>query len=222
MEPYQPLRQSSVSNKDHSIPYLSPWLLESLVKLKHQRTYPNGLVSKRFLNYDGPQVNDGVTPLVRLYAFTKVTEGGGVVALVNDSTHLMIVLFTQEAVIGFENRYGQRLTYETANRLVILRRANLCLVDKFKDFHLYAQAFQGLNWRVIRDNEMCYLEAQDVEIFLHDEVKASAAFERQLRPVYCEREYAEVFRRDFDAGLDEDSDGIVSDPEQIPTSRIGL
>ncbi|GEQ68437.1 hypothetical protein JCM33374_g2105 [Metschnikowia sp. JCM 33374] len=156
-------------------------------------SYVSDVLIKRFIQYLGPNnCSIKYTPLVRIYKFLEFASCGGLVALVNDSTHKIVVLFTREAMKNFEFRYGQPLTLDSARSLVIIRDASLRFV-KNRQKPYFASAFKGIRPEHIKGNSLLYLEVNEVEFFSRDQHNVSSYAEAKLKFVYTDDEYKQIF-----------------------------
>lgn len=188
---------------------LYQWMLSSLASYVPPRpVFCDEYAVKKYIEYDGSakQWSLKVPPLVRMYAVTRATDQGEIVAVVNDLAHKMVVLFTPAAVRQYEARHGQRLTFEVIHRLLVLRLASLRFVSR-RQWPVFGEAFAGVR----RQWPLLYLEVHEVEMAQRPRRDVTAQDENKLRFLYEEPEYAALFQGPLvaDAGsemvLDEDS-----------------
>lgn len=200
---------------------LSSWILASILEnVENRRFYVNDTAIKRFIHYRGANTcNIKYTPLVRILSFTGTTPGGELVALVNDSTHKIAVLFTREAIRKFETRYCQRLTFHSVHTLITIRQANLKFITG-KTHPMFFRALGGITPSSLKGNSLLYLEVNELQFFLRDAHSVSASADKMLKFVYLEPEYQLKFmagkaRKSILSapnveGLNEESNGNIS------------
>lgn len=196
------------------VPVLSSWLLTGI--LDHtpvQSAYSNACLSKRFVAHNNDTCLLPWTPLVRILCFTSTTPAGELVAVFHDAAHKIVARFSREAVRRFELRYGQRLTYETNARLLVLRHASLRFVgfQERADFARALASMGALNAAVA----LVYLDVKEVEFYVRDRILLPVLAEYALVPLYKDAEYVERFRKSSPADVAHNEE-LISDEESLP------
>lgn len=178
----------------YPITLLSSWILASIVdSIEPQSVYVSDISKKRFIIYDGPNnCNINYTPLVRIFAFYPTNASGEVLAIVNDSTHKIPVVFTRNAIRTFETQYGQRLTFKSIHTLVILSRADFHFIDR-KHYADFSTIVGKLLSRSTKHIPPTYLKVNEVFFFLRDAHMVQATEEGKLQMVYAALEYQKLF-----------------------------
>lgn len=173
---------------------LSSWILRSILEYVEVRShYANETAVKNFLSYRGP--NDcsiKQTPLARILAFVETTPDNELIAIVNDSTHKIAVLFTHEAIQRFEVCYGQRLTFKSVHSLVILRKASLKFIN-CRTHTKFLRTLGKLPDYALKGCSLMYLEVSEVTFFLRDQHSVPASLEKSLDFVYIDADYIARF-----------------------------
>lgn len=203
----------------YPVPILSSWLLTGVVDhVPIQTAYCSVYLSKRFIEYIGEKCSLPWTPLIRILSFQSTTPSGEIILLIHDSTHAMVARFTREATQRFEQTFGQRITFETVNRLIVVRSASLKFVSDSEKAD-FARAFGSLRVR-FHGAALVYLEVAEIEFYARDRIAVSFAADNALIPIYKDVEYLKRYRNGLhqvsekNGGLDTD-DKLVSDEEEI-------
>lgn len=206
---------------DYPIVLLNSWVLGLVTGcIRDQSIYSTNLLVKNFIKFESPTcTNLNVTPLLRVFAFTKLTDSGEISAVLHDSSHKILVLFTKECIERFESRYGQRITYHTVHSLFLVKQANLRFLTLFQ-LRLKFGVVGGL--RISPKVALVYLEISDVDFFQRDQIWVSPLAEKMLHYVYGDVEYEKKYSQqnvspqgiaDF---VLENDDGLISDEESLP------
>lgn len=201
----------------YPIVVLSSWLIATIRdKVDNYSTYLNNIVAKGFIKYQGPGVcNIDWTPVVRVFMYTNTTAKGEITAILNESSHKILALFTRECITKFESQYSQRLTSCPVHSLITIRRANL----RFATGTFIRDNFRGINIELERGTEAVYLEILEIEVFYQMAMTVEAIYENKLRYVYGDGEYREKFGKQ---SIDNErlrrnvfalNDGMISDGE---------
>lgn len=153
------------------------WLLDLVKQNVTRDHYTTSLVKK-----DAVKEGHRTTPILRIFRFTKLTEGLDLTAILADSTHKMLAIFPYRPTVrDFELKNSQRLTYHTANALVVIRRANLRFVSSQEARSLFGMVMDGPATLV--------LEVMALDMFLRDQVSLSVAVEKRLVFLYDDPVY---------------------------------
>lgn len=179
----------------YPIVVLSSWLVKTIEdKVDNISNYSNNIVAKGFIKYDGPGVcNIAWTPILRVFKFTNTTEKGEISAILNESTHKILALFTRECILKFELKYNQRLTYHTLHSLIVVRKANL----RFATAPFLRQCFGRVGGLDLSPGtEVVYLEILEISFFNRDQLTVEATHENKLRFVYGDYDYRIKFGRE--------------------------
>lgn len=174
--------------------------------------YSNVYLSKHFINEKHGKWSLPWTPLVRTLLFSATTASGEIVAIFHDASHKILVKLSRKAIVRFEQTHGQRITFETIDRLMLIRQASLKFVsaaDKV-DFSSTLATLGGWNPSV----SCVYLEVHEIEFYSRDRLFVPNVINRLLRLVYRDVSYSERFGAGHLHSL-ETEDDLVSDPEQI-------
>ncbi|SGZ57190.1 CIC11C00000001410 [Sungouiella intermedia] len=202
---------------DYPIVLLSSWLVKTISdKVEDQQTYLSNIVAKGFINYQGPgKCNIDWTPILRVFKYTNTTAKREICAILNESSHKILVLFTRECISKFESEYSQRLTSCPVHSLIIIRRANL----RFATNSFLRDNFKGIKIELERGTEVVYLEILEIEVFYRTAMRVEATHENKLRFVYGAENYREKFNKE---NINNDglkwsilamNDGMISDEE---------
>lgn len=185
---------SYVVEMSYPIVVLSSWLVTSIRdKVDNHSTYLNNIVAKGFIKYQGPGVcNIDWTPILRVFKYTNTTPKGEISAILNESSHKILALFTRECITKFESEYSQRLTSCPVHSLITIRRANL----RFAACSFIRENFRGINIGLARGTEAVYLEILEIEVFYRNAMTVEANFENKLRYVYSDSDYREKFGKE--------------------------
>lgn len=111
----------------HPIQILPAWLLELVSDvINKQSTYTNPLAKKGFVLYRSEEdMNIKATPLLRILGFCKAHSDGRLTAILHDASHKILVCFSRESLIKYENKHLERLTYMSINSILIVKEASL-------------------------------------------------------------------------------------------------
>lgn len=199
---------------EYPIVLLSPWVLHCVLSKVRDTAYSSSMAVKNFVKYESPNVNNiGWTPILRIFRFAKPTDDGALTAVLNDSTHKILALFTSHCIRQFESNYKQRITYCTTNSLLLVKRANL----RFVSLHQLREQFgviAGLKLRV--GTEVLIMEVLEVEMFQRDQIRVPATADNSLLFIYDEASYREKsgraeLRVKVEHKVTEDFDEMISD-----------
>lgn len=198
----------------YPVPILSSWFLNGI--LEHtplQTSYSNALLSKRFISYQDKKCSLPYTPLVRVLSFASTAASGEIVVVFNDASHKIMARLTREAIIRFEQSHGQRITFETLNRLMIIRKADLRFVEKMNrvDFLSVMATLGGCQVATV------FLDIFELDYYVRDRVLVSDFADNSLQPVYDDTEYIKRFGRRHRGHvlLKIDDDGMISDENHL-------
>lgn len=192
---------------------LSSWLLNGLVEYTPvQSAYYNGYLSKNYITHRNGKCSLPWTPLVRILLFSSTTVSGEVVAIVHDATHKIVVRLTRKAVLRFEQSHGQRITFDTIKRLMILRQASLKFIS-YADRATFARAlaFLGESTAAVAT---VYLEVDEMDFYVRDRLVVSDFADNTLVSLYKDPTYIDMFRRKVPQS-DGITDEFLSDEGQI-------
>lgn len=176
----------------YPIVLLSSWLVRTIAdNVDSLATYSNNIVAKAFVTYESPGVcNISWTPLLRVFNYIKTTKQGEISAVLHDSTHKILAVFSRECITKFEARYSQRLTFHTVHSLIIVRKCNL----RFATASFLRESFGNIgSLNAAPGTEIVYLEVLEIELFHRDQILVEATHENRLRFVYGHEEYQEKF-----------------------------
>lgn len=195
---------SSQNNDNTGVPIrvLSSWLSKDVINSIGQNTnYVNPIVRKNFK----PTLMK-VSFLLRILEFISPTESMDITAILSDSTHKILSIFKFDpAIVDFENRYHQRMTYNTVNRIIHIKKANL----KFMTIDSINKDFK-LNLKGALD--IVVLEILDFELFLIDEYRFVNSIESRLEFVYDDPEYDQLCRTKTNTEIFNYDDGLINSP----------
>lgn len=197
---------------------LSSWLIKTIDdKVDDFAKYLNNIVAKGFIKYEAPgSCNIDWTPVLRIFKFTKTTPNGEISAILNDSTHKILAIFTRDCIIKFESKYSQRLTYHTLHSLIIVRKANL----RFALGRFIRESFGSIgSIELLTGTEAVYLEILEIELFQRDPMDVDASHENKLKFVYGNDSYRTKFDKvnanveAMQPIVDLHYDGVISEDE---------
>lgn len=195
----------------YPVSILSSWLLNGIVEYTPvQANYYNTYLSKNYIAYKTGSCSLPWTPLVRILAFSSTTDLGEVIAIVHDAGHKIIARLTRRAVIRFEQSYGQRITFETVNRLIILRQASLKFIGH-ADRAIFARALASLGISSVSVPAV-YLEVDEMEFYVRDRLLVSGFADNTLVSIYKDPSYTSRFQNNVNVEVQNE---FLSDDEQI-------
>lgn len=181
----------------YPVPILSSWLLTGVTEYTPvQSVYSSVYLSKAFIRYTSDKCSLPWTPLVRILSYQSTTATGEIVLIVHDSTHKMMARFTREATRRFEQAFGQRITFESVNRLMIIRSASLKFV-RDAEMPDFCRALSSLGVRY-HGVAIVFLEVTEVEFYARDRISVSFKADSALIPIYRDVEYLEMFKNGLD------------------------
>lgn len=162
------------------------WLLEAILsKVDEDIVYSNAIIDKNFVKSVYCLEK---TPVLRIFKFLKITESHDLTLILSDSHHKILARVLQSAIFNFELKYSYRITYQTLNSLVILRKTALIFVNKFdlaKDF----------DYEEDTSTNTIVLDILDLDIFQRDQVQLAPHIELGLKFLYNEDNYRRVCLR---------------------------
>lgn len=209
----------------HPIALLPPWLLE-LVRdvISKQSIYTNLLAKKGFVVYKGQgNVNVKSTPLLRLLEFCKAHSDGRLTAILHDSGHKMLVVFTRESLVRYENKHLERITYMTVRSIFLIKGANLRFITIRQLQELFGNVV-GL--KIAGGLGVLVLEVTDVDSFTKQQIVVPAMDDAALQFLYSDPEYMEICKEGPDTlGLEASRrflcGDMISDEEDVGVSEAG-
>lgn len=166
-----------------SLTFLNEWVKdESLKCIEKNKIYTNPNIRKNFID------TLHVTPILRIFKFLKISNSYGITAILADSKHQILAHFPLlPTVTSFENKYRQRITYETTHCLILLRKVNLVFISKQELKDDYGLYFGD-------DIDVISLQVLDLDIFGRDKVVLGQGIERNLKFLYDDEDYKKVCR----------------------------
>lgn len=210
---------------EYPIVLLDSWILSlTLTGVRNKSIYCNPVIIKSFILFDGPDSTDlRITPLLRVFSFTKATETGELTAVLNDASHKILALFTRSCIQEFESRYAQRITFHTTNSIFLVKKAHLRFIT-LRDLRHKFGVVNGL--RVQSDVSLVYLEVAEVEFFHREQAKVASIAENTLRFIYADEKYkkklsqANADSKQMSQFASEWEDGMISDEDDIPNEEL--
>ncbi|WPK23473.1 hypothetical protein PUMCH_000714 [Australozyma saopauloensis] len=196
----------------YPVPILVPWIISGLLDFTHaQSAYSNPILKKRFVAYTNGKCLLPWTPLIRILSFVSTTSTGEILVIVHDATHKILARLSRKAILKFEQVYGQRITFETINRLMIFRQADLRFVGDAESPEFgRALSYLGVKYSQGSSLALVFLDVQEIDFFVRDLISVSGAADNLLVLVYRDREYVSRFCLK-NATKVADKDDIVSD-----------
>lgn len=197
----------------YPVSILSSWLLVGLIDFTPvQAGYYNAYLSKNYITHKNGKCSLPWTPLVRLLVFSSTTASGEVIAIVHDASHKIVVRLTRKAVLSFEQTYGQRITFETINRLFIIRQASLKFIS-YTERAIFSRAL-ATSGGPPPSVPTVYLKVEEIEFYVRDRLIVSGYADNTLISVYRDCSYIDRFRPEETQSVDIKSD-FLSDNEQV-------
>lgn len=131
--------------------------------------------------------------------------------IVHDATHKILARLSRKAILKFEQVYGQRITFETINRLMIFRQADLRFVGDAESLEFgRALSYLGVKYSHGSSLALVFLDVHEIDFFVRDLISVSGAADNLLVLVYRDREYVSRFCLKNATNM-ADKDDIVSD-----------
>ncbi|RCK67739.1 Telomere replication protein EST3 [Candida viswanathii] len=147
-----------------------------------------------------------VSFLLRIMQFISTTDAKDITALLSDTTHQILAIFKFDpAIVGFENKYHQRMTYNTVHRIIRVKKANLrFMTTKYIN--------QNFKFKLDGSLEIAVLEILDFEIFLIDPYLFEKSIEYKLKYVYDEADYTALCGKKAEPDVLKYDDGLIESP----------
>lgn len=160
------------------------WLLESITyTIDPTATYVNPIIMKGFVRDGKVYEQPRKSAILRIHQFLKVTSSGDITAILTDNKHKVLAKFRYDpAISGFENKYKQRITYNTVNSMITIRNCDLRFINKFELIHNYDKSFNS-------KFEVAVLDIFDCRIYQRDQVQFNFKFESSLKFIYEQNSY---------------------------------
>ncbi|PSK36912.1 hypothetical protein C7M61_003776 [Candidozyma pseudohaemuli] len=205
----------------HPIPILPAWLLE-LVRdvINKQSTYTNPLAKKGFVVYRSEEdMNIKATPLLRILGFCKAHNDGRLTAILHDASHKVLVCFSRESLIKYENKHLERLTYMSINSILLIKEANL----RFITITQLPQLFGSVPGLKLKPGlGILVLEVTIVDSFTKQQLRVPPKDDDAVPFLYSDPEYLELCMEEGDVlGLEASRrylcGDMVSDEEELGT-----
>lgn len=192
------------TSNDSGVPIriLESWLFPEVMKsIDPNINYINPIVKKNFQ----PTVLK-ITFLLRILEFIATIKSNDITAVLSDSTHKILAIFKfDSAIVDFENKNHQRMTCNTVNRVIHIKRANL----KFIDID-----YINMNFKLTLKGalDIVVLEILEFEVFLVDPFQFDRSTELKLKYLYDEPEYDNLCRRKPNINVFKYDNGLIDFP----------
>lgn len=160
------------------------WLLKSITHyIDPVASYSNAVVKKGYIKKGRTCGGSGKSAILRINQFFKITKAGGITAVLSDSQHKILANFVFDTAIQrFENKYRQRITYQSINSLIMIKQADLKFISKFDLMHNYDKSFNS-------KQEVAILDVHECEIFQRDQVMFNFKYQNSLSFIYQDKSY---------------------------------
>lgn len=139
---------------------LDSWLLESVIHhVDPVKQYTSNLIAR--------EIVDSLTSLhlVKIVRWILKSSNDMNAIVCDGSHHMFVTVPFQPAIVAFELRYQQRITYETVNTHMIVRKARL-------RFARAQELVKGFRSKSVAGMAMVIMEIAELEFFLRDKFES--------------------------------------------------